>query len=60
MNTWNDLTMCKQRISNNSFKNKIPYKLFAYKSYICIRDLALNNAQELMSHKSPTNQIKIN
>ena len=33
-NTWNYLTVCKQMSSNNSFKNKLIYKLFAYKSFM--------------------------
>ena len=33
-NTWNHLTACKQISSNNSFKNKVTSKLFAYKSFI--------------------------
>ena len=40
-NTWNYQIVCKQMISNNSFKNKVNNKLFAYKSGI--QDLALNN-----------------
>ena len=31
-NTWNHLTVCKQ-ISSNSFKNKITYEVFPFKSY---------------------------
>ena len=32
--TWNHLTVCKQKNTNNSFENKVTYKLLAYKSYI--------------------------
>ena len=35
-NTWNHLTVCKQKSSNNSFKNKVTNKLFSYKSIIYI------------------------
>ena len=44
--------------SNNSFKNKVAYKLFAYKLFINIKkkDLALNNPQEFICYKTPTNQ----
>ena len=31
-NTWNHVTVHKQISSNNLFKNKLTYKLFAYKS----------------------------
>ena len=46
--------------SNNYFKNEIPYNLFAYTSYIYIyiyikQDLALNNLQELIYHKTLSN-----
>ena len=32
-NTWNHLTVCKQK-SSDSFKNNVTYKLFMYKSFI--------------------------
>ena len=60
----NTLTVCKQMGSNNSFKSKLTYKLFIYKSsiYICVcvcvcvkQDLALNNPRGLSCHKKPTN-----
>ena len=31
LNTWNQLTVCKQI---TSFKNKITYKLYIYESYV--------------------------
>ena len=42
-------TICVQ---TNLFKNKVFYKLFAYKSYVYIykQDLAFNNPQELICH----------
>ena len=53
--------------SNNLIKNKVTYKLFLYKLYIYIyiyiyiykQYLALNNPQELISHKESTNQLSI-
>ena len=43
--------------SNSSFKNKVTYKLFAYKStYICKQDLTLSYPQKLVCHKIPTHQ----
>ena len=51
------LTRCKQRSSSNSFKHKITYQLFTYKSYIYIYiyiDLALNKPLVLICHKTPT------
>ena len=58
--------------SNNSFKNEITYKVFAYKSppphiyiYVCVcvcvceLDLVLNNPERLICHKTPTNHLTI-
>ena len=53
--------------SNDSFKNKLTLQtIHTYKSYIYIyiyierererEDLAFDNSQELICHKSPTNQ----
>ena len=50
--------------SYNSFQNKVTYSLFTYKSYIYIYiytykvDLALNNLQGLIYHKTSTKQTK--
>ena len=56
-NTWNHLTVCK---SSDSFKNSINklslqviYLIHMYK-----QDLALNNLQWLICHKTKPNQIK--
>ena len=54
-NTWNYLTVCKQMMPD-LFKN-LNYKLFAYKSYMYEQDLALNNSQGLICHKTLLNQI---
>ena len=43
----------------NSFKNKITYKLFANKSNIYKQDLALNNPQGLIIHKSTSQPTSI-
>ena len=51
----NHLTECKQ-ISFGSFKDVI-YKLCIYKSYVYKEDLALNNLQWLICHKTQPNQI---
>ena len=51
--TWNHLTLCKQMISG-SFKIVI-FKLWVYKSYfqyMSTQDLALNNLQGLICHKT--------
>ena len=37
-NTGNHLTVSEQSISF-SFKNEVTYKLFTYKSYICIKNI---------------------
>ena len=56
-NTWNHLTVCK-KMSSGSFKNikkmclQIIYLIYMYKE-----DLALNNLQWLICHKTQTNQI---
>ena len=58
-NTWNQLTVCKQ-ISTGSLKRcylqnislQIRYLIYLYK-----QDLALNNPQELICHKT-TNHVK--
>ena len=42
-NTWNYLTVCKQK-SSNSFKNKIIH-LKSYMIYMYKQDLPLNNHQ---------------
>ena len=34
-NTWKHLT-AYQQMTSNLFENKVTYKLFSYKSYICI------------------------
>ena len=47
-------------MSTNSFKNNVNYKLFVYKSYLIYmykEDLALNNLQGLICHKTNQNQI---
>ena len=57
--SWNQITVCKQ-MNFYLFKN-VTYKLFAYKSlyiyiYIYIMELALNNLQVFICHKTqPTN-----
>ena len=51
--------MCKQNTSNNSFKNDITNKLFAYKSDSYKPDLELNNLLGLICHKTTTSQLKI-
>ena len=51
-------------MSSNSSRNEFTFKLFAYKSYIyicvcvyvCVCDLALNNSQGLICHKTPIGQ----
>ena len=51
--TWNYLTVCK-RMSLGSFKNVI-YKMFTnhiYLIYLYKHDLALNNLQVLICHKT--------
>ena len=52
---WNTLTLCKQMSSNNLFKNS--YLQTARLQIICTykEDLALNNPQGLLCHKTPTN-----
>ena len=55
-NTCNHLTVCKQMSSNNSFKNKVTYKLFTYKSHESKQELALNNPKVLTCNKTLTNQ----
>ena len=52
---YNHLTVCKQ-INSGSFKNVIN-KLYVYKSYLYKEDLALNNLQWLICHKTQPNQI---
>ena len=48
-------------MSSGSFKNNVTYKIFACKSYIYIyiyiyiKDLALNNLQGVICHKTPPN-----
>ena len=46
----NHLTICKQ-LSSGSFKNAI-YKLCIYNSYMYEEDLALDNLQGLICHKT--------
>ena len=53
-NTWNHLTVCKQ-MNLGWFKN-VTYKLFAYKCYV-EQDLALNNTDGLICHKTQLNQM---
>ena len=43
-------------MSSNWFKRKVTYKLFISKSNIYKQDLALNNSQGLIYHKTPTKQ----
>ena len=43
--------------SNKSFKSEVPYKLFPCKSYIQKQDMTLNNTQDLICHKTPTNKL---
>ena len=46
-------------MSSGLFKNNVTYKLFAYKSYMIYiyqDDLALNNLQGLIWHKTQPNQ----
>ena len=59
-NTWNLLTM-----QTNELKQLLQRKSYiqlAYKSppntHIYISNLALNNPQELICHKTPTNQVE--
>ena len=50
---------CVQTNEPNAAKNNVTYKLFAYKSFIQYtfkKDFALNNLQELICHKTLTNQ----
>ena len=60
-NTWNHLTVCKKK-SSGSFKNVI-YKIYKmclqiiYLIYMNKEDLALNNLQWLICHKTQPNQI---
>ena len=52
--------MCKQ-MSSSSFKN-VMYELFVYKPYIEYmykEDLALNNLQQLISHKTQLTNLII-
>ena len=42
-------------MSSNSFKNKLMYKLFAYEANMYKQDLVLNNPQEIIYYKTPTN-----
>ena len=55
---WNHLTVCKQMCSD-SFKNDYNFKQFIYKSYIYVykQDLASNNPQGLIYHKTQTKLI---
>ena len=56
-------TVVKQISLNNSFENKVTYNLFAYKSHAyntyIKQDLALNNLQGLICHKTPTKKQPI-
>ena len=57
-NSWNHLTLCKE-ISTGSFKNVIN-KMFTthmYLIYMYKEDMALNNLQCLICHKTQPNQI---
>ena len=45
-------------MNSGSFKNNVIYKLFIYKSYIYNQDLAKNDLQRLICHKTPlTHQL---
>ena len=47
-------------MSSDSFKNNVTYKLFVYKSYKMFKqDLALNNSQGLICHKTQPNHYQI-
>ena len=50
--------MCKQ-ISSNSFENEITYKLFDYKSYMCIHlnVYKMTNVKLLLLHRNTRNHL---
>ena len=52
--------MCKQMSSKKPLKNKVTFKVLAYKSYINIyiyeQELSLNNPEGLTCHKTPISQ----
>ena len=51
-NTWNHLTVCKRKLCI-----KCVYKSYIYSIYTYKQDLALNNRQWLICHKTQPNQI---
>ena len=59
-NTWNHLTVCKKKMSSNSFKNVINkmYLQIIYLIYLYKQHIALNNLQWLICNKTKPNQAK--